>query len=44
MQDILYQNNTLLNIIIYIFVILGLRNSEFYGKYTTEVFIIKVKR
>ena len=43
MQDIVYQNNTFLNIIICIFVILELLNSEFCGKYTVEVFIIKVK-
>lgn len=44
MQDILYTNNIFLNIIICIFVILKLYNSEFYGNYTVEVFIIKVKR
>ncbi len=44
MQDIVYQNNTFLNIIICIFVILELCNSEFCGKYMVEVFIIKVKR
>lgn len=44
MQDIVYQNNTFLNIVILNFVILEFYNSEFCGNLSVKVFIIKVKR